>query len=239
MRRLVILLALLMAVVLVLSAPMAEAKKKNKKKKPPTTISCPTQSNGNCIDNSAANLLIDQANAFTNILGGEGNDTYVEYSGSSTSADSLADGSRMSSDYYYIANRNFNNRLGDALFVLDNGGTNDILDLSPARYSHFDCTPSKIAADPDRQLNDLFINCPGRDDIIVFNYYTTDSIDSFNFTDGTFPGPKNASVSSASASSAQQQQASSNLPDAGQHSGAVLNQVKEGASSADSWGATQ
>jgi hypothetical protein len=226
MKRLVILLALLMAVVLVLSAPMAEAKKKKNKKKP-TTIYCPTQSNGICTGNSAANLLLDQANAFTYILGGEGNDTYVEYSGSSTSADTLRDDSTTSSDYYYIANKGFNKRSGDALYVLDNGGSIDTLDLSPAGYRSWDCPHSRVG-------NNLFIGCTGGDDIVVFNYYTTDSIEYFKFTDGTSTGPASSSASAASNSADSQQQSPTQLPE-GEHSSELLNQLKDNASSDSDW----
>lgn len=231
MKRVTILLALLGAVILVYSAPMAEAAT--------TKIRC--LANPVCTGTNRADRLIDRAGSFTEIRGKGGNDIYVERSGSSNSADTLWDWSYTSTDTYYVSRENFNTAFDDALWVLDWGGRNDLLDLSPTGYSSSDCDPYPTDARGDRSWNDLYIDCPGRDNIIVFDYYTTDSIERFRFTNGTFPGP-NQSINSAADSATiqgqtttQEEQAPKELPDKKQ-SDEVSKQAKKNASSADDWG---
>ena len=153
-------------------------------------------------------------------------------SGGSDSADTLHDSSSTSSDTYRIANRNFVKDSGDALWIIDEGGSNDVLNLSPTGYDSTDCSPSRINADGDATSNDLFIDCPGRDNIIVFDYYTTNSIELFKFADGTFTLPKNTSASSTSQAQEQTSKPSRN----GKHSSSgVISRQAEASGSSDSW----
>lgn len=235
MRRGVILLALLMVVVLVASAPMAEAKQKKRKHRhhappPPSLpyIQCPTQGDGStCLGTPGADFLVDEANAFTAIFGRPGSDTYIEQSGDFTSADTLQDTNDASNDYYYLVNKNFNKVPGDALWVLDSGGTADTLDLSATGYRQADCPTSKIDADRDGNQNDLLLDCPGNDDIIVFDYYTTDSIDSFKFADGSVILPKSIAASEG----AQAQQQTPRPLITGKHPSGLVDQAKADESS--------
>lgn len=229
MRRATILLALLGAVILVYSAPMAEAAL--------TKIRCTTDPV--CTGTNRGDRLIDRADSFTEIRGKGGNDIYVERSGSSDSADTLWDWSYTSTDTYYVSRDDFNTEANDALWVLDWGGSKDLLDLSPTGYGSSDCDPYPTDARGDGSRNDLYIDCPGRDNIIVFDYYTTDSIERFRFDDGIFPGPSQSSSATDSATiqgqATTQEQAPKELPDKKQ-SDEVSNQAKKNASSAGDWG---
>lgn len=229
MRRVAILLALLTGVTLVMSAAIAEAATR-------TVINCATEasSDGTCTGTSDPDKLLDEPYAFTEILGRGGNDLYVEYSGGTDSADTLHDSSSTSSDIYKIANRNFVRTLsffGDALWIIDDGGSDDVLNLKPTGYDSTDCSPSRINADGDASRNDLFIDCPGRDNTIVFDYYTTNSIERFRFADGTFTLPKNTSASNTS----QAQEQTSEPSRDGKHSSEVVSQQAEARGSSDSW----
>jgi hypothetical protein len=230
MRRAVVLLALLGAVLLVYSAPMAQAAI-NK-------VRCTTDPS--CTGTNGADRLIDEADSFTKIQGGGGDDTYVERSGSSDSADTLWDNSTTTTDTYYISNDHFNTAAGDALWISDWGGSKDLLDLSPTGYSSSDCDPSPTDARGDGSSNDLYIDCPGRDNIVVFDYYTTNSIEKFKFTDGTFVGPSKSGAASTNSATTQehttaQKQAPEAPPDM-KHSGQVSSQAEKNASRAGSWG---
>jgi len=231
MKRAAVLLVLLGAVMLVFAAPMAEAALEK--------IRC--TSNWLCEGTDRGDRLIDRADSFTEIRGEDGDDTYVERSGSSDSADTLWDRSDDSDDTYYIARDDFNTASNDALWILDWGGNRDLLDLSATGYRDRDCDPERTDARGDGSRNDLYIDCPGRDNIIVFDYYTSRfSIEKFRFANGTFEGP---SLSSSAAESAttqeqittQEQQASKKLPDKKQ-SGEVSDQAEKNASSAEGWG---
>src|SRR4051794_24683463 len=179
----------------------ADAKRKKNRRHHPrpvpsfNLIQCSIQGL-NCNGTSGNDFLIDQPKVANNIRGDGGIDGYLEFSGSSLRADTLHDDSTTSSDYYLIANGSFNIVADDALFVIDNGGPSDTLDLSPTGYTDPNCPALRVAFEPDGIQNDLRLNCPGTDNIIVFDYFTTDSIEFFKFADGSFTIPK-SSIASA------------------------------------------
>ena len=173
MRRAAVLLALLGMMILVYSAPMAEAAL-NK-------VRCTTKPN--CEGTRQGDRLIDRAGSFTDIRGKDGNDTYVERSGSSTKPDRLYD-SGTTSDTYYISGDDFNTAAGDALLILDEGGSNDSLDLRDTGYTA-DPDDEDRDCDVSREDDDLRINCPGADNILVYEWFNDGDMDVM-FEDGTF-----------------------------------------------------
>ena len=221
MKRAGILLTLLGIVMLVFSAPMAEAAL-NK-------ISCTAAEE--CKGTSKGDLLIDHADTYTKILGKDGNDTYKERSGGSDYADILADYSYTSNDTYLITRENFSPK--GRLWLVDFGGNDDLLDFSPAGYRSSDCDPSPIDARKDGTNNDLLIYCGAEDKVVVFDYYTTNSIEDFKFTDGTFPGPTKSN--SVSSSPTTQKQTPAQLPNKTQV-GDASDQTDSNASSTEGWG---
>jgi hypothetical protein len=218
MRRAVVLLALLGMVILVYSAPMAEAAL-NK-------IRC--TSDPVCSGTNRGDRLIDRADSFTDIRGKGGDDTYVERSGSSNSADTLRDNSDTSDDTYYISGDDFNTHEDDALWIIDSGGNNDSLDLRDTGYSTSDCP------DPERRGDDLLIDCPGRDNIIIFDYYGDGEIESIRFTNGVAV-PEGSSSVANSTTTTQEQPTIQELSDK-KHPSGVFDQAKKNASSAGDWG---
>jgi hypothetical protein len=189
MRRVFVLLALLTAMVaLTVSAAMAEAQTSD-------TVDCEKKatSAGTCAGTSRADRLLDEANAFTDIRGKEADDIYIEYSGGNRRADDLYDSSSTSNDTYRIANSNFVGTDDDdtvdeegELFITDEGGEEDTLDLRSTGYDSNDCTTTDAN-------DDLFINCTGDDDIVVVGYCERGKqnfIELFRFDDGDFTLPK-------------------------------------------------
>jgi hypothetical protein len=219
MRRMTILL-LLMAIALMLGTAVAGAATYN-------AINCAKKatSSGTCTGTSGADKLIDEANRFTEILGRGGNDLYIEYSGGTNSADTLRDSSSTSSDQYRIENRRFVKNSNDALWIIDAGGSNDLLNLSPTNYRSTDCAAQ-------RSGDDLFINCPGYDNIRVFDYYSSNSIERFRFANGTFTLPKSDSTSSVSSA---QEQTSPEPPKKGQHRTDEVSEQMDASASSESW----
>jgi hypothetical protein len=219
MRRAVVLLALLGAVMLVYAAPMAEAAL-NK-------IRCTTSSI--CEGTNRGDRLIDRADSFTEIRGKEGNDTYVERSGEDDSADTLWDWSDESNDTYYISNVGFNTHGNeDGLWILDWGGSKDVLDLSSTGYRRGACPATREDIRDDGSRDDLYMNCPGRDNIIVFDYYSTDSIEKFKYENGTFDEPAQSDSATDSITTQEQapkEQAPKEPPDK-KHSSQVSGQAK-------------
>jgi hypothetical protein len=210
-------LALLGMVILVYSAPMAEAAL-NK-------IRCTTSSV--CEGTKKGDRLIDRANSFTDIRGKGGNDTYEERSGSSNSADTLRDNSDTSNDTYYVSNDRFNTHENDALWIIDSGGNKDHLDLRDTGYSTRDCS------DPSRSGDDLLIDCPGRDNVRIFNYYGQGKIETIRFTNGVAE-PERSSSFANSTTATQEQTTTQELPNE-EHSSEGFDQAKENASSAGDW----
>jgi hypothetical protein len=186
MRRVVVLLALLTATVaLTVSAAMAEAQTRD-------TIDCERKatSKGTCAGTEQADRLLDEADAYTDIRGKGENDLYIVYSGANTRnddrADDLYDNRSTSNDTYRIANSNFVGEDDDPyideegeLYITDEGGEQDTLDLSSTGYDRRDCTITDAN-------DDLFINCTGEDDIVVVGYCERGKqnfIETFRFAD--------------------------------------------------------
>jgi len=59
---------------------------------------------------------------------------------------------------------------------LDSGGNDDELDLSDTGYDSDECTPKQDG-------DDLLINCPGRDNIIVYDFFDDGEIETIVFDD--------------------------------------------------------
>ena len=149
------------------------------------TVDCERKadSDGTCKGTSGDDKLLDEARAFTEILGGSGRDLYVEYSGSRDRSDILED-TGSSSDTYRIMNAGFvradyDDSDEDELQITDEGGQADVLDLTRTGYDYDDCDYYRNDAD------DLLLDCPDNDDIIVRDYFSSNSIEYFKFDDTT------------------------------------------------------
>jgi hypothetical protein len=216
MKRAGILLTLLGVVMLVLSAPMAEAAL-NK-------VRCTTASV--CEGTNKGDRLIDRGNSFTDIRGKGGNDTYEERSGSSNRADRLYDSSGTSDDTYYISDDDFNTHDDDALRILDSGGNKDSLNLRDAGYSSSDC-------DPNRRDDDLLIDCPGDDNIIIYDFYDDGEIETIKFTNRTIETAQSSSLANSTATT--QERGTTQEPLDKMRSSETFAQAKKNASSAGGW----
>jgi hypothetical protein len=172
-RWMVTLSALLMALVVLLSAvglDHAEAKKRNRL----NVVQCPTGgSSYECVGTSAKDRLIGRDDTYDNIQGAEGNDTYD----GKGSCDSWRDGSLTSNDRYLVSVKDFCNVGISTLSIEDNGGSKDLLDLSnfykSTDFGYFE--GYKI----------LHMDGPGVNDVVIYNFFTTDSVDYFKFKDKT------------------------------------------------------
>jgi hypothetical protein len=168
-RRIAILSALMMSLAILLSAvgpDDAEAQKK---------VQCPTggTSTDECDGTSASDYLIGRDSTYDRIRGGEGNDTYDGKGG----CDAWDDASLTSSDKYKVSVEDFCNVGISSLSIQDNGGSKDILDLS------------RFYKSTDFRFSEAYIHLnmdgPGVNDISIYNFFTTDSIDVFKFKDKT------------------------------------------------------
>lgn len=172
-RRMVTLSALLMALVILLSAvglDDAEAKKRKRL----NVVQCPTGgSSYECVGTSAKDRLIGRDGTYDYIQGAEGNDTYDGKGG----CDSWRDGSLMSSDRYLVSVKEFCNVGISTLSIEDNGGSKDLLDLS-SFYKSTDFVFSK-------GYEILRMDGLGVNDVIIYNFFTTNSVDYFKFKDKT------------------------------------------------------
>lgn len=178
-RRVISLSALLMALVILLSAvglDDAEAKKKKKKKKrrPPApalvVVQC-VQQGIDCTGTPGNDLLVG-TDEFERISGDEGNDTYDGKGG----CDALHDASSTSSDLYLVSVEDFCNVGISSLSIRDNGGS-DTLDLS-----RFYESTDFVFSEAYIHLN---MDGPGVNDVSIYNFFTTDSVDVFRFSDQT------------------------------------------------------
>ena len=133
-------------------------------------MQCPTESNGaECNGTQGRDKLIGRENEFDQIFGRDGNDIYDGKSG----ADSFFDHSKKSSDRYLVPSTDF----GD-LFIEDDGGSSDVLDVSA--YKSTDFTYTKFGSDD----NQLLMTGAGNRDIRLFDFFKKNTIDSFKFSDG-------------------------------------------------------
>jgi hypothetical protein len=142
-------------------------------------VQCPTGgSSFLCIGTGAGDALIGRDGTYDWIQGREGDDTYDGKGG----CDLLQDTSLTSGDRYLISVKDFCNIGISMLEIQDSGGNKDVLDLGGFyRSSDFvfeDNAPG------------LYMDGPGLNDIIVDNFFTTDSgaadsVDTFRFSDKT------------------------------------------------------
>ena len=166
MKRQMILLLLVMVAALVGASGAAIADGQKIK-----TVQCPNEFNSNeCIGTKGRDRLVGRENEFDSIFGRGGNDIYDGKSG----GDSFFDHSRRSSDRYLVPSTDF----GD-LFIEDDGGSSDVLDVSA--YKSTDFTYSKSGSDG----NQLLMTGAGNRDIRLFDFFKKNTIDSFKFSDGT------------------------------------------------------
>jgi Ca2+-binding RTX toxin-like protein len=183
MKRTMILMALLMVTVLVLSAPMVEAKKRHPDL---NKVRCPnsTSDNVGCDGTRRNDYLIggpasrSPYGATDYIYGEEGDDVYKGGNG----ADVLTDNSTKSNDRYLFPSTEFSLpgpiSLGFAT-IQDFGGSADVLNLSS--YKSTDFAWSHFYGN----TRTLHLDGPGARDINVYDFFTTNSIDSFKFSDRT------------------------------------------------------
>ena len=137
-------------------------------------VQCPTGGSGTeCVGTSARDALIGRDGTYDNIKGAQGNDTYNGKGG----CDALDDASSTGSDYYLVSVQEFCNVGISSLSIQDDGGGQDILDLS------------RFYESSDFAFSEAFIHLdmdgPGVNNIIIYNFFTTDSINVFKFSDKT------------------------------------------------------
>lgn len=183
MKRTMILVTLLMAAVLVLSAPVAEARKRHHALH---KVQCPNSTSDNltCDGTRGNDYLIggpasrSPYGATDYIYGGEGDDVYKGGNG----ADVLTDDSTKSNDRYLFPSTEFSLpgpiTLGFAS-IQDFGGSADVLNLSS--YKSTDFALSHFYGN----TRTLHLDGPGARDINVYDFFTTNSIDTFKFSDRT------------------------------------------------------
>jgi hypothetical protein len=166
-KRMIVLVVLAMAVV-VASASAAHAKKKL------NVVNCPTGgSDYYCVGTDARDTLIGRDGMDDYIQGKAGNDVYDGKGG----GDSWEDTSLTSSDTYRVSVKDFNTIGIDALTIQDKGGEKDILDLS------------RFYKSTDFAFSEAYIHLsmegPGNNVIYVYDFFTSDSVDVFKFSDKT------------------------------------------------------
>jgi CSLREA domain-containing protein len=137
-------------------------------------VQCPTGgSSTECVGTSAGDARIGRDDTYDNIKGAQGNDTYNGKGG----CDALYDAGPTSSDLYLVTVEEFCNVGISALSIQDDGGEKDILDLS------------RFYESSDFAFSEAFIHLnmdgPGVNDITINNFFATDSIDVFRFSDKT------------------------------------------------------
>ena len=195
MKRMMILVALLMAAIVVFSGPVAQvldlpeptAEAKKKKKRPAyNLVRCPNSAYDNYTCNGTARrdrLVGGPASRVPNgetdyIYGREGGDVYNGGGG----GDVLTDNSTTSNDRYLFPSTEFslvgNISPGWAL-IQDFGGSADVLGLGS--YKSTDFARSRFQGNP----RTLRLDGPGARDIHIYDFFTTNSIDSFKFSDRT------------------------------------------------------
>jgi hypothetical protein len=172
-RRMAILSALVMALVILLSAvglEDAEAQKRTQL----NVVQCPTGgSDTQCVGTKASDRLIGRDGTYDNIQDRAGNDIYNGKGG----CDALRDASSKSSDRYLVSVKDFCNVGISFLSIQDDGGSNDVLDLS------------RFYKSTDFQFSEAYIHLnmdgPGLNDVSIYNFFTTNSVDVFRFSDKT------------------------------------------------------
>ncbi len=137
-------------------------------------VQCPTGgSSTECVGTSAADALIGRDGTYDNIKGVQGDDTYNGQGG----CDAWNDASPTSSDRYLVSVQDFCNVGISALSIQDDGGGEDILDLS------------RFYESSDFVFSEAFIHLdmdgPGNNNISINNFFTTNSINVFKFSDKT------------------------------------------------------
>ena len=143
-------------------------------------VQCPTggSSPDECVGTSASDALIGRDGTYDNIRGGEGNDTYNGKGG----CDALHDASLTSTDRYLVYVLEFCNVGISFLSIQDDGGSEDVLDLSRF-YASSDFVFSQ-------NYTTLYMDGPGVNDIGILNFFTpdggaTNSVNVFKFSDKT------------------------------------------------------
>lgn len=174
-RRMIILTALSMALAILLSVAGlddAEAQKSTGL----NAVQCPTgggSSADECVGTRVGDRLIGRNGAYDYIKGAGGNDIYNGKGG----CDALQDANPTSSDRYLVSVKDFCNNGISTLSIQDSGGRSDTLDLSRF-YKSTDFAFSEAYV----HLN---MDGPGVNDVSIYNFFTTDSIEFFKFSDKT------------------------------------------------------
>jgi CSLREA domain-containing protein len=143
-------------------------------------VLCPTagSSADECVGTNARDALVGRDDNFDLIRGAEGDDVY----NGKGSCDALNDASLTSTDRYLVTVVEFCNVGISSLSIQDDGGSEDVLDLS------------RFYASTDFQFSQGYTNLhmdgPGVNDIDVLNFFTpssgaTNSVNVFKFSDKT------------------------------------------------------
>ena len=136
-------------------------------------VQCPTGgTSSTCFGAASRAYLVGRDDQFDQIEGGEGDDVYDGGGGS----DFLEDFSTTSNDLYLVPATEFSASGSGALGIEDFGGNSDVLYLGAYKSSDFALSNSG---------GHLFMDGPGKRDILIPFFFTTDSIDSFKLKDGT------------------------------------------------------
>ena len=154
----------------------AEARKRHHRI---NTVLCPNQpGTANCVGTDSREKLIGRNFAFDRIEGKEGNDIYDGKSGS----DIWEDSSATSTDLYLVSVKEFSSSSG--LGIRDRGGSQDTLDLSRF-YKSFEFDFSMDDRDFDGIVDDLVLDGPGVNNVVVLDFGNSNSVDHYKFADRT------------------------------------------------------
>jgi hypothetical protein len=186
-RRTIGLLALAIAALLVLAAPLGvpEADAKKKKKKINVVQCQPNSETGNdCFGTQGRDRMVG-TDSGENIFGQGGNDVYQANGGK----DNMFDTSLTSSDTYtgYSASFTF---FSDR--IKDDGGSSDFLDLGSLRA--LDDIALVRIDDPDPNPDNLFLDGPGFNDILIVDHFGQGRIEKIKFANGTITGAQAQSL---------------------------------------------
>jgi CSLREA domain-containing protein len=142
-------------------------------------VLCPTGgSDTQCVGTNARDALVGRDDEFDLIRGAGGGDVY----NGKGSCDALDDASLTSTDKYMVTIKEFCNNGVSSLSIQDDGGSEDVLDLSRF-YKSTDFQFSK-------GFTNLHMDGPGVNNIDIYDFFTpssgaTNSVNVFKFSDKT------------------------------------------------------
>ena len=173
-------LAMLLAMLLTLSVVNVSDADAAKRKRL-HLVTCPNVAGsiGECVGTSSRDKMVGRDFQFDRIDGREGNDLYDGKGGN----DVCENSSTTSSDTYRISVKEFSGTSG--VGIRDRGGNKDTIDLRTV-YKAFEFDFSTADRDFDGQADELVMDGPGTNNIVVLDFLTENTIDFYKFKDKTF-----------------------------------------------------